>query len=237
MSDPALVVVNVKATDTVRLVDTSFDANILEPLAGTTDEIGDLEQLARITQPRVLAESDRAPNVARHALVRDVPGWRAINAAFSNPPGRHHGGGRFNSAQQGAWYAGAEIRTAIAETHFHRERRMRSETPDLPDTEFAYRAWIAEFHTPMAVLHRERHRELLDPDHATYPRAQAFAQRVREREVGGIVYPSVRRPEGMCLVSFRASLVQNVRAGDEVRMEWERAAQVLHAPLASLLRV
>jgi hypothetical protein len=72
----------------------------------------------------------------------------------------------------------------------------------------------------MAVLHPDVHAALLDADVTTDPVSQTYADRVRETGAGGVVYPSVRRPRGMCLVSFHAALVQNVRKGATVSMQW-----------------
>jgi RES domain-containing protein len=218
----AVRVVEVTATNTHRLVDTVFDRDepVLLPLVDSAEELSELDLLAQATHTRVLAEHQRDPAVPNLALVRGVPGWKVINAAFSNPPGQHNGGGRFNSSTAGAWYAGVDLETAVAEVHFHRERRLVEQTPDLPDTTFTFRAWLADFHTPMAVLHPNVHAALLDADVTTYSVTQTYADRVRETGAGGVVYPSVRRPQGMCIVSFHAALVQNVRKGPTVSMQW-----------------
>jgi (2Fe-2S) ferredoxin len=222
-------IVVVDATDTHRFVDAVLDRDepVLAPLVDTADELSELDFLAQATRPRVLAEHRRNPDVMDHALVRGVPNASVINTAFSNPPGKHSGGGRFNSPKQGAWYAGVDLATALAEVHFHRERRLTSQTPDLPDTTFTFRAWLADFRTPMAVLHRDLHPQLLDADISSYGTSQAYADQVRSAGAGGIVYSSVRRKKGMCLVSFHAALVQNVRKGEQATMHWSTADQRL----------
>jgi RES domain-containing protein len=222
-------IVVVDATDTHRFVDAVFDRDepILAPLVDTADELSELDFLAQATNPRVLAEHRRDPDVMDHALVRGVPNASVINAAYSNPPGKHSGGGRFNSPRQGAWYAGVDLMTALTEVHFHRERRLISQTPDLPDTAFTFRAWLADFRTPMAVLHHDLHPQLLDADISRYGISQAYADQVRAAGAGGIVYPSVRRKKGMCVVSFHAALVQNVRKGKQVTMHWSMRDQQL----------
>jgi hypothetical protein len=60
--------------------------------------------------------------------------------------------------------------------------------------------------------------EVQDADAPT----STFADRVRETGAGGVVYLSVRRPQGMCLVSFHAALVQNVRKGATLSMQWRK---------------
>ena len=222
-------IVVVDATDTHRFVDAVFDRDepILAALVDTADELSELDFLARATRPRILAEHQRNSDVMDHALVRGVPHASVINSAFSNPPGKHSGGGRFNSPRQGAWYAGVDLKTALAEVHFHRERRLITQTPELPDTTFTFRAWLADFRSPMAVLHSDLDSPLLDSDVSSYGAAQAFADQVRSAGAGGIVYPSVRYTPGMCVVSFQAALVQNVREGEPATMSWSNADQRL----------
>jgi len=222
-------IVVVDATDTHRFVDAVFDREepVLAPLVDTADELSELDFLARATRPRVLAEHRHNPDVMDHALVRGVPNASVINAAFSNPPSKHSGGGRFNSPRQGSWYGGVDLATALAEVHLRRERRLTSQTPDLPDTTFTFRAWLADFRTPMAVLHRDLHPQLLDTDVSSYGTSQAYADQIRSAGAGGIVYPSVRREKGMCLVSFHAALVQNVREGTRATMYWSNVDQRL----------
>jgi len=62
----------------------------------------------------------------------------------------------------------------------------------------------------------------LHPDPSVgYPAGQALARRLR-RDAGsnGIVYPSSRHPDGVCLVAFYPALVQNLRQGDTWRLAW-----------------
>jgi hypothetical protein len=62
-----------------------------------------------------------------------------------------------------------------------------------------------------------------DPDIA-YPTGQSLARRLRtEAASNGIVYPSIRRAAGTCLVAFRPDLVQNLLQGGIWRLEWQGA--------------
>ena len=54
---------------------------------------------------------------------------------------------------------------------------------------------------------------LPDPIPRCYARPQRLADRLLARKSNGIVYPSVRRPGGICLAIFRPALVYNVRRG------------------------
>jgi len=59
----------------------------------------------------------------------------------------------------------------------------------------------------------------LDPD--SYVASQALAQGLLESGSHGVVYPSVRRPQGTCVCCFRPALVTNVRKGPTYRFVWD----------------
>ncbi len=61
-----------------------------------------------------------------------------------------------------------------------------------------------------------------DPIPTCYTRPQRLAGRLLARKSNGIIYPSVRRPAGTCLVVFRPALVYNVRRGARVELRLHR---------------
>ncbi len=68
-----------------------------------------------------------------------------------------------------------------------------------------------------------------DPDHpalqldpaAGYPAGQALAAELLREGHRGLVYPSVRRRGGTCLVAFVPGAVQNVRPGASWEIVWD----------------
>jgi hypothetical protein len=62
----------------------------------------------------------------------------------------------------------------------------------------------------------------LDPDPAVgYPIGNAIADAARARGLNGVIYPSVRRPEGTCIVALWPHAVQSVAPGAiYYRLEW-----------------
>ena len=61
----------------------------------------------------------------------------------------------------------------------------------------------------------------LDPDPAVgYPIGNAIADAARAQGLNGVIYPSVRRPEGTCIVALRPHAVQSVAPGAIYRLEW-----------------
>ena len=77
------------------------------------------------------------------------------------------------------------------------------------------RLFPATYHKPPAL------RGLVDTDDPThnalhadpalgYPEGQSFAENLRRVGSRGLIYPSVRAPEGSCLACFDPQAVQNV---------------------------
>ena len=114
------------------------------------------------------------------------------------------GGNRFNGDERGAWYAGFEARTALAEVAYHLTREL--EAIGRFDNVTDYVELLADFFGPFHDLRGVDAAEpCLDPDPAIgYPAGQALARRLRaEAGSNRIVYPSVRQAGGTCLAAFR----------------------------------
>jgi hypothetical protein len=116
--------------------------------------------------------------------------------------------------------------TAQAEVAFHRARELQ-EIAWTAEEHFLYVDYRAdfrhEFHD-LRSIHSRGHQEFadcLDPN--SYAESQLLAVRLREAGSAGIIYPSVRRPTGVCLACFRPPLVSNVRAGATVRFTFANA--------------
>lgn len=195
-------------------------------LRGLVDDDAELALLAEVeamTSARHTAERGRELAIDRRELAwsrREADlrlyGNTHVNAAFSY---RRPGGNRFNDDQRGAWYCSWSALTSIAEVGYHTTREL---------------SYIGEFNTTL------RYVELLadfigdfpdlsqTPDHpalahapsAGYPHGQALANELRAQGHRGLVYPSVRHPDGTCLVAFDPSAVQNVRPGAKWDITW-----------------
>ena len=95
---------------------------------------------------------------------------------------------------------------------FHRIRHLEEtglrEEPNIP-----YRLFLADIHgQDFAHLGDDSPatRACLDPH--SYVHGQELGKRLLAVAVGGIVYPSVRRPSGQCIAVLVAPLVANVRS-------------------------
>jgi hypothetical protein len=138
-----------------------------------------------------------------------------IMAAFTHPSPF---GGRFTDGTYGAYYAGADRATAVAETVYHRQRFLReSGTPAL---EIGMRVLHASLSAEMHDLRSLQSAlpEVYSPDH--YGAAQAFGREIRSRGSDGIVYDSVRNPGGTCAAVFRPRVLSRCNQAEHLGYVW-----------------
>jgi RES domain-containing protein len=186
---------------------------ILDLLAqGDEDMLSDLTELEGATNDRLLGESGRLPGVSAIELVSGFRLAHIVNASFTHA---HPFGGRFNRAGRGAWYAAFEIQTAQTEVAFHRAAELKEV------------GWKAEEVSPyidyLADFRHEFHDIRGDPDFVdcldpkSYAASQTLGLKLLIGGSAGIVYPSVRHKDGVCIACFRPPLVLNVQEGPIVR--------------------
>jgi RES domain-containing protein len=197
--------------DTHRLIPARFadrSASILVELTEDPDLLEDIMELDNATNNRLWSEAGAAPGISPKELVFGIPSYRIINAAFCYPA---PAGSRFNSPERGAWYAAFELDTSQAEVAYHRQRWLE-ETKWEEEDVAEYVDYLADFRAEFHDIRRGRkYEDCLSPD--TYKASQMLAARLLESGSAGIVYPSVRRFGGTCIVCFRPVLVTNVRQG------------------------
>lgn len=209
--------------DTVRLISTGrLKDPVLLPLAANDSAVEDLAALESITNGRLQAQEVGLPNLDPRELVFGRAGYTFINAAFTHT---RPGGNRFNDGDRGAWYCAFESDTAIGEVSYHLTRELEAIGRFENVTDYA--ELIADF---LGAFHDLRStgfvgHPALDADPAiAYPAGQALATELRrDAASNGIIYPSIRRMGGTCLVAFRPDLVQNLRQGGIWRLEWRGA--------------
>lgn len=132
------------------------------------------------------------------------PGASYVMGAFThvNPKGS-----RFSNGGYGVYYAGRDFRTALRETVFHYEQFYADSDLGLIRSE-TMRVLVgrieAAFHDVSSLEEAERLR-VLHPD--DYSAGQALGSALREEGSNGVVYPSVRDPEGFCVGVFRPKAV------------------------------
>ncbi|WP_198670614.1 RES family NAD+ phosphorylase [Oceanicella sp. SM1341] len=208
--------------DTTRLIPSKYSEggdSVLTRIADDDTHLQEIFALDGATNDRLEAEANLAPGIGIGELVFGIPHYRIVNAAFCHPSPL---GSRFNGPERGAWYAGFEAETSLAEIIWHRTVALAE--IDVFEDEVTYDAWAADFG---ATFHDLRgagdFADCLDPQ--SYRASQRLAERLLAEGSAGIVYPSVRAQGGTCLACFRPALVSNLRKGPRYRLTWAGAPE------------
>ena len=208
--------------DTCRLIPSRFadlEDSVLAPLADGEAELRDLFDLDNATNERLRGEADLLSGIGVDELVFGVPNFRMINAAYTYARPE---GSRFNDGTRGAWYCAFDAETALAEVSFH--KTVEYQEIRRFDDSVSYQAMLADFNSSFHDIRGvQSFADCLDPQ--SYIASQALAAELLEAGSMGIIYPSVRRPEGVNLACFRPALVGNVRKGPAYRLTWAGTPQ------------
>ena len=209
-------VTHLELEKTCRLVPSVYPASgILDRVAGP-DDLPYIFELESWTNDRISAEVGILHRIPPSEWVSGRPMSSVVMAAFCHP---RPGGGRFNSADRGAWYAGTELDTAHEEVVYHRTVELAE--VGVFETRVQMRLYLAdfdaEFHDvrPDVPANRRYHHK------TSYSAPQALALKLHEGGSNGVIYRSVRRPGGECLACFRPALVENVRPDAHFEYRWE----------------
>ena len=180
------------------------EERIANRLASVTDRAA-LDEIEAITNPRIQHEYAARRKVRPEDLAGS-DGNPMVIASFA-----YSGPSRFTDGSYGVYYAAFERRTAIAESAYHTARFLAD--TNLPATLVYKRVLTADVKgvyddvraTPLAD-------PIYDPNPQRYAAAQAYAlARYAENVVDGIVYTSVRDPEGTALAAFRPRLIAHCK--------------------------
>ena len=197
---------------------------VFDDLTDDPDELEVAFLLEMATNPRVGALANRLSLLMPDEVVSG-PTASMVMAAFLHTDER---GGRFHDHRLGAWYAALDLQTAIAETVFHNERRLRMSDGGFP-VRIQVRELISDLDVELTDLRglRSARPELYDPDPESYPASQVFAAGLRWPEPGmprcnGLVFESVRREGGENVCLFWPSLVPRpLIQGDHLEYAWD----------------
>jgi len=128
---------------------------------------------------------------------------------------------RFGTGAFGVLYIGDSFETALAETIHHHERFMqRTHEPA---------GWTSQFRELVLDASLTAHdltdaaacAEALDP--ADYREARRIGAALRAAGSDGVLYPSVRRPGGLCLGLFYPDLASSPVQGRHLDYHWNGA--------------
>lgn len=192
-----------------RLVPSHFPPiNLFESVADP-DELELVHAIESLTNDRLREEVGELWRVPPEERVSG-PGSSPVMAAFT-----HIGiPSRFTDGRYGVYYGARELKTAIAETRYHRERFLAA--TEEPDTELTMRQYISSVALPMHDV-RSNH-TLHAPDDYLYP--QQEAARLRRMGSHGLLYNSVRDPGGECVAALRPRAITIPVQGGHFRYVW-----------------
>jgi hypothetical protein len=208
----------VRRRDTHRFIQSKYspkEDSVLTRIADDAEHLAHIFELDNATNDRLRAEHQLLPGISAQELVTGIPYASVVNASFTHA---HPQGSRFAGPDRGAWYAAFEVRTSQAEVGFHKTVQLAEINRFFDDV--TYDDYLADFNCDLHDLREATdHAACLDPN--SYVASQTLAQELLASGSHGIVYPSVRRPKGMCICCFRPALVTNVRKGPTYRFVWD----------------
>ena len=194
------------------------DESVLTRLTDNVADLNALFELEGATNDRLLGEAGLLPGITLRELVFGLPYSHIVNAAFTHP---NPAGSRFNDPDRGAWYAAFARSTSELEVAYHRGKELREINWQESET-FKYVDFLADFRGQFHDIRNDRRfRNCLDP--YSYDTSQHLATRLLEQGSAGIVYHSVRHKSGTCVACFRPALVNNVRKGATISIQFANA--------------
>jgi hypothetical protein len=214
MVEPPLT--RIDLLDTHRLIPSRFPpVGVFDTVASSAD-LDAIFELEGWTNDRISGELGILRGIPEDEWVLGVPHATVIMASFCHP---RPGGGRFNSDQRGAWYAGFELETAHAEIIYHRTKELRE--INVLEARVEMRLYLANFNEEFYDIrgNNPEFSKYHDPD--SYADSQNLAQSLLAARSNGILYRSVRQSGGDCIACFRPQLVKNVRPSAHYEYRWE----------------
>jgi RES domain len=215
----------IQVTDTHRLIPFRYSDKgkpILNLIANDDSQLlNDLTELERATNDRLLGESGKLPGINMIELVSGFRLAHIVNASFTHANPR---GGRFNGPDRGAWYAAFKREVAEAEVVYHKSQELK-EISWYDEEPAPYVDYLADLHYEFHDIQNDAEfTDCLDPN--SWVASQGLAARLLNTGSAGIVYPSPRHPNGICIACFRPPLVQNVREGQKLSFIFVNAEAV-----------
>ena len=202
---------------TWRLVPSRFPPVGVFDRVASQDDLDVVMRIEGMTNDRLRQEAGDLSLVPRSERVFG-PGTTPIMAAFThlNPSGS-----RFSDGTYGVYYAAKSLDTAIAETRYHRERFLKATKQPAIETDM--RSYASNINAELHDLRgqRESMPEVYDPDPDKYGAAQALAKSLRAKNANGIVYDSVRDPNGVCIAAFRPKIISNAVQSKHFCYVWD----------------
>jgi RES domain-containing protein len=204
-----------------RLVPSRFPPiGVFDRVATPADAIAAME-LELLTNDRLRIALERGAMLPDEDWVVGRPGATMVMAAFLHAAPE---GGRFNGPRLGAWYAARDLQTAVSETIYHNTRRLEASAIGF-DATITMRELIITLDARLIDLRGKRTAfpELYHPE--DYTESQKFGEARRSAGDAGIVWNSVRRADGECVVLYKPRTILPVTQGQHLEYRWHGARE------------
>ena len=216
---------DLRRNNTHRLIPSAYarrdapqDESVLARLTSDPQDLAALFELEGATNDRLLGEAGLLPGITVQELVFGLSYSHIVNAAFTHA---RPNGSRFNGSDRGAWYAGFSRETAAVEVAYHKKIELQEIRWQEKET-FTYVDFLADFRGQFHDLRNDpSFKNCLDPN--SYRASQQLAGQLLSAGSAGVIYTSVRHKAGTCIACFRPALVNNVRKGPSLSIEFENA--------------
>ncbi len=190
---------------------------VMSPLVDDEDELALLAEIEGATSGRLVSEERGSPALPSNQLVHGVPHAKFINASFAYAKPREPM--RFNPSDRGAWYSALAVETCIAEVGHHLTMAL-ADAGDF-NAVVEYSEMFASMSGVFVDLRDGADQTCLNADpNVGYPAGNLVAAGARAEGHNGIIYPSVRHADGVCIVALWPNVVQSVAQGDIHRLIW-----------------
>lgn len=192
---------------THRLIPSRYPPITLFDWAESSEELEQIAHLEGLTNDRLATDYGYISLVAKEDWVGG-PGSTPLMAAFT-----HFGVSRFSDGTSyGIYYAGDSIKTAIAETKFHRECFLAASNE--PPCVSQMREYTANVTQSLVDICSAVYEQYLDADINSYFRSQELGREIKRHNEWGLFYPSVRNNGAKCVAIFRPpALTMPIQAG------------------------
>ncbi len=196
--------------------------SVYDRIAGSHEDFVAAIEVEALTNPRIREELGDLRKI-RPADFVSGKGTTSIVAAFT-----YSEASRFCDGTYGVYCAAREEDTAVAESLYHTEKRLREwHEPSIDVDKRIYTASVAgSFDDERSKGMRSR---IYDRD--DYSASQDYARKLyAEDAVDGILYWSVRHKTGECVAAFRARQISDCRVHKYVQFRWDgsRIAWIAH---------
>ncbi len=196
-----------------RIIPSRFPPITLFETLVAAEELAVLYAIESMTNDRIQAQAGSLYLLPKHEWVTG-PGASIVMAAFTHI-GRSS---RFSDGSYGVYYAGRDEDTAVAETVFHTERRLR-DTAEAA-IELDMRCYIGTIDQPLEDVRGNHYAALHDPDLGSWGRCQRFGSGRRDAGAWGLLYRSTRHTAGECVAAFRPRALSLPLQGKRLRYAW-----------------